>query len=318
MRHLFATVLLCAVALAHAQTYPAKPIHPVVPFPPGGGNDTVARAIAQQVGPDLGQPVVIDNRPGAGGSVGAELAAKAPPDGYTLFLAGVGSHAVNPNVHAKLPYDPVKDFAPITLIASAPSVLVVNSSVPASTIAEFTAYARANPGKLNYASNGAGSAAQLAAAMFESMTGVKMVHVPYKGIAPAMTDLLGGEVQLMFGTIVALVPHIQSGKLRALAVTSTKRSALIPQVPTLRESGLPEYEAGSWYGIEAPAGTPHPIIEQLNALIVKALKQPDVAKRLAAEGAEVIGSTPEEFGAHIKSELARVEKVVRAAGIKIE
>ncbi|HZE58998.1 MAG TPA: tripartite tricarboxylate transporter substrate binding protein [Burkholderiales bacterium] len=317
MRIIATVFLLCWSTLASAQ-YPAKPIHLIVPFPPGGGNDTVARAIGQEISPELGQPVVIDNRPGAGGSVGAELAAKAPADGYTLFLAGVGSHVVNPNLHAKLPYDPLKDFAPITLIASAPSVLVVNPSVPARNIAEFTAHARANPGKLNYASNGNGSAAQLAAAMYESMAGVKMVHVPYKGIAPALTDLLGGEVQLMFGTVVALVPHIQSGRLRALAVTGKKRSALIPEVPTLRESGLPEYEAGSWYGIEAPAGTPRAVIDRLNAVIVKALRQPDVAKRLAAEGAEVIGSTPEEFGAHIKSELARVEKVVRAAGIRIE
>jgi len=318
MRILFAAVSLLFATLASAQAYPSKPIHLIVPFPPGGGNDTVARAIAQQVGPDLGQPMVVDNRPGAGGSVGAELAAKAPPDGYTLFLAGVGSHAVNPNVHAKLPYDPMKDFAPITLLASAPSVLVVTPSVPARTIAEFTAYARANPGKLNYASNGSGSAAQLAAAMYETMAGVRMVHVPYKGIAPAMTDLMGGEVQLMFGTIVALVPHIQAGKLRALAVTSRKRSALLPDVPTLAESGLPDYQAGSWYGIEAPAGTPREIIERLNSVMVKALKQPEVAKRLAAEGAEVIGSTPEEFGAHIKSELARVGAVVRAAGIRAE
>ncbi len=320
MPTLLATLLLSAAALGQAQgpAYPTKPIHLIVPFPPGGGNDTVARAIGQQVSPELGQPVVIDNRPGAGGSVGAELAAKAPPDGYTLFLAGVGSHAVNPNVHAHLAYDPVKDFAPVTLIASAPSVLVVNPSVPARTFAEFTAYARANPGKLNYASNGAGSAAQLAAAMYESMAGVKMVHVPYKGIAPAMTDLLGGQVQLMFGTVVALVPHIQAGKLRALAVTSRKRSPLLPDVPTIAESGLPDYQAGSWYGIEAPAGTPRPIIDKLNAVIVKALRQPDVVKRLAADGAEVVGSTPEEFGEHIKSEIARVGKVVRAAGIQAE
>ena len=316
MRHLLAAILLCS-SPAHAQ-YPSKPIHLIVPFPPGGGNDTVARAIAQQIGPDLGQPVVVDNRPGAGGSVGAELAAKAPADGYTLFLAGVGSHAVNPNLHAKLPYDAVKDFAPITLVASAPSVLVVNPSVPARSIAEFTAYARANPGKLNYASNGNGSAAQLAAAMYESMAGVRMVHVPYKGIAPAMTDLMSGEVQLMFGTVVALVPHIQAGKLRALAVTSRKRSALLPDVPTIAESGLPDYQAGSWYGILAPAGTPREVIERLHGAIIKAIRQPEVAKRLAAEGAEVIGSTPEEFGAHIRSEIARVGAVVRAAGIRIE
>src|ERR671937_1489803 len=318
MRTFFATVLLCAAALAQAQSYPARPIHLIVPFPPGGGNDTVARAIAQQIGPDLGQPVVVDNRPGAGGSVGAELAAKSPPDGYTLFLAGVGSHAVNPNLHSRLPYDPVKDFAPITLVASAPSVLVVNPAVPTRTIAEFTAYARANPGKINYASNGQGSAAQLAAAMYESMAGVMMVHVPYKGIAPALTDLLSGEVQLMFGTVVALMPHIQAGKLRALAVTSRSRSVLLPEIPTLAESGLPDYEAGSWYGIMAPAGTPRDIIERLHVAIVKALAQPEVAKRLAAEGAIVIGSTPAAFGAHIKAELARVAAVVRAAGIRIE
>jgi tripartite-type tricarboxylate transporter receptor subunit TctC len=317
MHRLLAAAFLFAT-LAYAQPYPAKPIHLIVPFPPGGGNDTVARAIAQQIGPDLGQPVVIDNKPGAGGAVGAELAAKAPPDGYTLFLAGVGSHVVNPNVHAKLAYDPVKDFAPVTLIASAPSVLVVNPAVPAHSVAELTAYARANPGKLNYASNGAGSAAQLAAAMYESMAGVKMVHVPYKGIAPAMTDLLSGEVQLMFGTVVALVPHIEAGKLRPLAVTSRKRSALLPNVPTMAESGLPDYEAGSWYGIMAPAGTPREIIDRLHAAIVKALAQPDVAKRLAAEGAVVIGSTPAEFAAHLKRELARVGKVVRAAGIRAE
>ena len=314
---ILATVLLCWSTLALAQ-FPAKAIHLIVPFPPGGGNDTVARAIAQQIGPDLGQPVVIDNRPGAGGSVGAELAAKAPADGHTLFLAGVGSHAVNPNLHAKLPYDPVKDFAPITLVASAPSVLVVNPAVPARTLAEFTSYARAHPGKLNYASNGNGSAAQLAAALYESMADVRMVHVPYKGIAPALTDLLSGEVQLMFGTIVALVPQIQAGKLRALAVTSRKRSSLLTDVPTLAESGLPDYEAGSWYGILAPAGTPREVIDRLHAAIVRALKQPDVAKRLAAEGAELIGSTPEEFAAHIKSEIARVGQVVRAAGIRIE
>ena len=318
MRRVLATVLLCAATLAGAQQFPAKPLRLIVPFPPGGGNDTVARAIAQQLGPDLGQPVVVENRPGAGGSVGAEMAAKSPPDGHTLFLAGVGSHAVNPNLHPNLPYDAIKDFAPITLVASAPSVLVVNPGVPARSVAELTAYARANPGKLNYASNGNGSAAQLAAAMYESMAGVRMVHVPYKGIAPALTDLLSGEVQLMFGTIVALVPHIQAGKLRALAVTSRKRSSLLTEVPTLAESGLPDYEAGSWYGILAPAGTPREVIDRLHASIVKALRQPDVAKRLAAEGAEVIGSTPEEFGAHIKAEVARVGKVVRAAGIRIE
>jgi tripartite-type tricarboxylate transporter receptor subunit TctC len=315
---LVACVLLAFSALAGAQDYPTRPIRLIVPFPPGGGNDTVARAIAQQASPALGQPIVVDNRPGAGGIVGAELAAKAPADGYTLFLGGVGSHAVNPNLHSKLPYDPVKDFAPITLLASAPSVLVVNPSVPARSFAEFTAYARANPGKLNFASNGNGSSAQLAAVMYESMAGVRMVHVPYKGLGPALTDLLSGRVQLMFSSIVAIVPHIQAGKLRALAVTSRRRSALLPGLPTIAESGFPGYEAGSWYGILAPAGTPRAIIERLHDELVKALRQPAVSQRLSAEGAEIIGGTPEEFAAHIGAEKERMGKALRDAGIPMD
>src|SRR5438128_4350816 len=241
MRSAFAAFLFCAATLAGAQQFPAKPLHLIVPFPPGGGNDTVARAIALQAGPALGQPIVIDNRPGAGGSVGADAVAKAPADGYTLFLAGVGSHAVNPNLHARLPYDPVRDFAPITLIASAPSVLVVHPSVPARTLAEFTALAKASPGRINYASNGNGSSAQLAAVLYESMAGVQMVHVPYKGLAPALVDLLAGEVQAMFSSVVAIVPGIKAGRLRALAVTGKRRAAPLPEVPPLDESGVPGY-----------------------------------------------------------------------------
>ena len=311
-------VLLCAAGLACAQTYPARPIRLIVPFPPGGGNDTVARAIAQEASPALGQSIVVDNRPGAGGIIGAQEAARAPADGYTLFLGGVGSHAVNPNLHSKLPYDAVKDFAPITLVASAPSVLAVHPSVPARTIAEFAAYARANPGKLNYASNGNGSSSHMAAVLYETNAGVKMTHVPYKGFGPALTDLMGGRIELMFNSIVAIVPHIQSGKLRALAVTSRKRSSLLPDVPTIAESGWPEYEAGSWYGILAPAGTPPAVIERLHAEIVKSLKTAEVQKRLAGEGAEIIGSTPGEFAAHIKAELSRMREAVRASGIHVE
>jgi tripartite-type tricarboxylate transporter receptor subunit TctC len=301
-----------------AQGYPRKPVRLIVPFAPGGGNDTVARAIAQDLGARLGQPVIVDNRAGAGGNVGAELAAKSPPDGYTLFLGGVGSHAVNPNLHARLPYDPIRDFAPITLIASAPSVLVVHPSVPARSLAEFTALAKAHPGKLNYASNGNGSSAQLAAVMYESMAGVAMVHVPYKGLAPALVDLLAGEVQAMFSSVVAIVPHIKAGRLRALAVTGKRRSPLLPEVPTIAESGLPDYEAGSWYGILAPAGTPREIVSRLHDEAVRALAQPELRARLAGEGAELIGSTPEEFAAHISSELARMGKLVRGAGIRLE
>jgi tripartite-type tricarboxylate transporter receptor subunit TctC len=315
---LLSAILLAGTTWVAAQEYPSKPVRLIVPFAPGGGNDIVARAIAQQLSASLGRQFVVDNRAGAGGVVGAELAAKSPADGYTLFLGGVGSHAVNPNLHAKLPYDPVADFAPITLIASAPSVLVVHPAVPARTIEEFTALAKANPGKLNFASNGNGSSAQLAAVLYASMAGVRMVHVPYKGLAPALADLLSGEVQLMFSSMVAIIPHIKTGRLRALAVTGRKRSPLLPEVPTLEESGLRGYEAGSWYGILAPAGTPPQIVAKLNAGIVQALQQPAIRERLAAEGAEAIGGTPGEFAAHINAELARVGKILRDGGVRLE
>ncbi len=315
---LVSALLLVSAISVYGEDYPSKPVRLIVPFAPGGGNDTVARAIAEQLSTSLRQPVIVDNRAGAGGILGAEFAAKSSPDGYTLFLGGVGSHAVNPNLHTKLPYDPIKDFVPIILIASAPSVLVVHPSVPANTIQEFAALVKANPGKLNYASNGNGSSAQLAAAMYESMAGVQMVHVPYKGLAPALVDLLGGEVQAMFSSIVAIIPYIRARRLRALAVTGKNRCPLLPNVPTLAESGLPGYEAGSWYGILAPAGTPRDIVMKLNAEIVKALKQPNVHERFASEGAEVIGSTPEEFAARIKAELARMGKVIRDSGIRMD
>jgi tripartite-type tricarboxylate transporter receptor subunit TctC len=301
-----------------AQDYPLRPVRLIVPFPPGGGNDIVARAVAQELGKSLGQQFVVDNRAGAGGAVGAELAARSPADGYTLFLGGVGSHVVNPSLHSKLSYDPIRDFAPVTLIASAPSVLVVHPSLQAARLAELTALAKAHPGKLNYASNGNGSSAQLAAVLYQSMAGVRMVHVPYKGVAQALVDLMSGEVQLMFGTLVAILPHIKAGRLRALAVTGRDRSALLPEVPTLAESGLPGYEAGSWYGILAPAGTPGAIVARLNAEINAAIRQPEVRERLAAEGAEVVGGTPEQFAAHIRGELGRTKKLVREAGLRIE
>src|SRR5687768_13334012 len=313
-----AALLFCAAGLAGAQTYPQRAIHIIVPFPPGGGNDTVARAIAQEASPGLGQSLVVDNRPGAGGIIGADAAARSAPDGYTLFLGGVASHAVNPHLHPKLSYDPIKDFAPITLVASAPSVLVVHPSVPARTIKEFADYARANPTKLNYASNGNGSSSHMAAVLYETNAGVKMTHVPYKGVGPALTDLMSGRIELMFNSIVAILPHIQSGKLRALAVTSKNRSSLLPEVPTIAESGWPAYEAGSWYGILAPAGTPPAIIDRLHKEIVKSLRDPEVQKRLSSEGADVIGSTPQEFAAHIKAELARMGQAIKAAGIKLD
>jgi tripartite-type tricarboxylate transporter receptor subunit TctC len=311
-----AASLLAAAALA--QGYPAKPIRLIVPFAAGGGNDNIARLVGKQLSESLGQPLVIDNRPGAGGVLGAELAAKAAPDGYTLFLGGVGSHAVNPNLNANLPYDPIRDFAPVALLASAPLILVVHPSVPAASFKAFVALARSKPGQLNYASNGNGTSSHLAAVMFDSMAGVDMVHVPYKGLSPALTDLLSGRVQLMFSSVVAILPHIRAEKLRGLAVTGAKRMPSMPDLPTIAESGLPGYEASSWYGVLAPAGTPREIVVKLNAEFVKALAQPEVRTSLVAEGAEPIGGTPEQFGAYIISEKERMGKLIREAKIRLE
>lgn len=307
-----------AASTSSGQAYPVKPIRFIVPFAAGGGNDNVARLVGKRLADSLGQPVVIDNRPGAGGVLGAELAAKAAPDGYTLFLGGVGSHAINPNLHERLPYDPVKDFAPIALLASAPLILVVHPSVSADSIREFIALARSKPGQFNYASNGNGSSSHLAAVMFDAMAGVSMVHVPYKGLSPALTDLLSGRVQLMFSSVVAILPHIKAGKLRGLAGTASKRLSSMPELPTLAESGLTGYEASSWYGVLAPAGTPGEIVAKLNAGMVKALEQPEVRNSLLAEGAEPVGGTPEQFAAHIRSEMERLGKLIREAKIRIE
>jgi len=310
-----AASLIAAAALAQ---YPAKPIRLIVPFAAGGGNDSVARLVGKHLSDSLGQQLVIDNRPGAGGVLGAEFAAKAVPDGYTLFLGGVGSHAVNPNLNDSLPYDPIRDFAPVALLAQAPLVLVVHPSVPADSIKALVTLARSRPRQLNYASNGNGSSSHLAAVMFDSMTGVDMVHVPYKGLSPALTDLLSGRVQLMFSSVVAILPHIKAGKLRGLAVTGSRRLASMPNLPTIAESGLPGYEASSWYGVLAPAGTPREIVARLNSELVKALAQPEVRAGLLAEGAEPIGGSPEQFAAHIRSEMERLGKLIREAKIRLE
>jgi tripartite-type tricarboxylate transporter receptor subunit TctC len=318
---LFAAVLCVFAAQgAQAQTpaWPARPIRLIVPFTAGGGNDAVARTIGDRLADRLGQRVVVDNRGGAGGLVGAELAAHAPADGYTLFLGGVGSHAINPVLHAQLPYDPVKDFAPVSLIAAAPLVVVVHPSLPVDSISALLAWTRSRPRQLEYASNGIGSSSQLAAELFASTAGVQLVHVPYKGLAPALTDLLGGQVRLMFSSMVAIIPHVKAGRLRALAVTGARRSPLLPEVPTVAESGLPGYQAGSWYGILAPAGTPQPIVQRLNREISVVLERPDVRASLAADGAEAVGGTPQQFAEHIEAELARMRKLVKTAGIRLE
>ena len=316
----FAAALAASLipAAVLGQTYPSKPIRLIVPFAAGGGNDNVARLVGKRLSDSLGQPLVIDNRPGAGGVLGAELAAKAAPDGYTLFLGGVASHAVNPNLNDRLPYDPIRDFAPVVLLASAPLVLVVHPSVPADSVKAFVALARSKPGQLNYASNGNGSSSHLAAVMFDSMTGVDMVHVPYKGLSPALADLLSGRVQVMFSSVVAILPHIKAEKLRGLAVTGSRRLPSMPNLPTIAESGLPGYEASSWYGVLAPAGTPREIVARLNSELVKVLDQPEVRGSLLAEGAEPIGGTPEQFAAHIRSEKERLGKLIREAKIRLE
>jgi tripartite-type tricarboxylate transporter receptor subunit TctC len=313
------TLLLTAVAtVAGAQNYPTRPIRFVVPFPPGGGNDVMARIIGQKLTDAFGQQVVIDNRGGAGGNIGTETAARATPDGYTLFLGGVGSHGTNPGLQAKLPYDPVKDFAPVSQIASASLVVVSNLALPAKSIAELMQYAQTRPGQINYASSGTGSIAHLSVELFNSMAKIKLQHVPYKGTGPALTDLLSGQVQLLFNSALSMLPQIRANRLRALAVTSATRIAPLPEVPTLNESGVPGYDATSWYGVLAPAQTPRTIIDKLNAEIAKAVKAPDLRDRLQSEGAIPVGNSPEQFAAFIQRELARWAKVIKDAGIKVE
>lgn len=307
-----------AVAGEDPARYPSKAIRWVVPFPPGGGNDTIARLVGQQLATAIGQQVLIDNRPGAAGALGAQVAAAAPADGYTIFLAGVGSHGLNPNLRRKLPYDAVKDFDAISLIASAPLLVVVHPSLPVKNVKEFIALAKARPGAINYASNGTGGSSHMAVELFDMLAGTRLLHVPYKGLSPALTDLLSGEVQVMFSSAVAMLPQVKAGRLRAIAMTGSKRSAAIPDVPTVAESGLKGYETGSWYGVVAPAGTPRHAIDKLSAEIIRITKSPQITNKLVEEAVIPVGSTPAEFSAYIKSEIARWGKVIKQAGIKIE
>jgi tripartite-type tricarboxylate transporter receptor subunit TctC len=313
-----AIAFACLCSATIAQTYPAKPVRFIVAFPAGGGNDVLARLVAQKLSAAYGQQFIVDNRTGAGGTIGAELAARSPADGYTLFLAAVATHAINPNLQRNLPYDPVRDFDPVCLMASAALVLAVHPSLPVRSVPQLVALAKARPGAINYASSGNGSSAQLAAELFKSMTRTNLQHVPYKGIAQGLNDLLGGHVQVIFNTAAALLPHVKSGRLRALAVTTAKRVPALPDLPTIAESGVPGYQTGSWWGIVVPAGTPRPIIDSLNREIINALRGPEISARLNAEAVLPIGSTPEEFAAHIRDELARLGKVIREAHIATE
>jgi len=316
---LFAVALAaCFSSGAGAQTYPAKPIRFIAPFPPGGSTDFLARIVALKMSESLGQQVVVENRGGAAGTIGVELAAHAAPDGYTIVMGHIGTFGVNPTLYPKLPYDPIKGFAPITLLAMVPNAMVVHPSLPAHSVREFLALARAKPKQLLYGSGGNGSAAHLAAAYFELLAKVELTHVPYKGTGPALIDLIAGQTSMMITGMPAVVPHVRSGKLRPLAVGTAKRLALMPELPTIAEAGVPGYEATQWYGVLAPAGTPREIVMKLNAEMIKALTRPDVRDKLAADGAIPVGDTPEEFGAHIKAEIARWAPVVRASGAKPE
>jgi len=305
-------------ALAHAQAWPSKPIKWIVPFAPGGTTDILARTVAEKLAPVLGQPVVIENKPGAGGGVGAEFTAKAAPDGYTIMGGTISTHAINASLYNKLPYDPVKDFVAITLIARVPNMLVVNPAIPASNVKELIALLKANPGKYSFASSGNGTSQHLSGELFKSMAGLEMQHIPYKGSPPALQDVMGGQVAMTFDNITTAWPLAKAGKLRALAVTTATRSAIAPDVPTLAESGLPGFEVGSWQGVFAPAGTPPEIVKRLNVEIVKILNLPDVKEKLTGLGAEPVGNSSEEFSAMVKAEVVKWADVVKKSGARVD
>lgn len=315
-----ALAVALAPRLATAQTaaFPSKPVRLVVPFTPGGSTDILARAIGHKLGETWNQPVVIENKPGAGGNIGVEYVAKSPADGYTLVMGHIGTFAANPALYRRLPYDPIRDFAPITLVARVPNVLVVGPAVPAKTFGEFVAYAKANPGKVFYGSGGNGSAAHLATEYFRMRTGLDLQHVPYKGTGPALADLLSGQIGVVLTGAPPLMAHLKSGKLRALAVASPQRLAVLPDVPTIAESGYPGFSAVQWYGLFAPAATPRELVARLNRDAVAALLDPLVSERLASEGAEPVGDTPEEFGAFVKAEIELWGKVIRESGAKVD
>ena len=313
-----AVLAALGTAPALAQNYPAKPIRIIIAQAPGSATDVISRVVGNRLSEALGQPVVVEARPGAGGMVGTEAAARSAPDGYTLFMGNNSTHGSNPAVYAKLPYDAVNDFAPISFVASVPYVLVVDPALPVSTVRELIALAKSKPGQLNYASAGNGSTHHFCGELLKSMTGIDVIHVPYKGSPPGIAGLLGGEVSLMFANLTDIGSQIKSGKVRALAVTTPKRASTLPDVPTMPEAGLPGFEITSWFGLLAPAGTPAPIIGRLNAETVKVLGRADVKATLAAQGLEVAASSPEQFAAHIKNEIAKFAKIGKTAGIKAE
>lgn len=315
--------LLCVAlagvpAVAQAQAYPTKPIRLIVTFAAGGGTDLAARAVAPKLAEALGQPVVVENRAGANGAVGAEATAKSPADGYTLMVGAAGTLAVAPHLNAKLPFDPFKDFAPVSLLATSAFVVSVNPSVKAQSIRELVALAKASPGSLTFGSSGTGGAPQLAGELFKSQAGVNLLHVPYKGLGPAITDLLGGQIQVVFADVGLVTAHLKAGRLRGLAITSATRSSMLPDLPTVSESGVPGYAAGTWYGVFAPAGTPGAIVARLSEEVRRALALPEVRAALVAQGVEAAGNSPEQYAAFLREEYAKWGRVIAEAGIRAE
>ena len=307
-----------SVAFAAESGYPSKPVRMIAPYPPGGTSDIIARIVGQKLNEAWGQQIVVDNRAGANGGIGSELAAKSPADGYTVLVGNMTPIAANPSLYAKLGYDPLRDFAGVTLVAAGPNVLVVNPSLPVKSVQELTAYGKANPGKLNFGSGGAGSPAHLAGEMYKTLTGVAMTHVPYKGTVLSVNDLIAGQVQLVFSDAPPAMPHVKSGKLRALAVTSVKRTPLMPELPTVAEAGVAGFALDNWWGILVPAGTPKPVVTRINADIVKAMQIADVKERFANLGVEAIHSTPAAFDDYIKAELAKLAKIIKASGARAD
>ncbi len=303
---------------AFAQEYPVKPVRFVIAFSPGGPSDILTRLIGSKLSESLGQPFIFDNRPGAGGNVAGEIVAKSPADGYTLLMGNNSILATNASLYKNMSFDPIKDLAPVALLASQPNILVVHPSLPVKSVKELIAFAKARPGQLNYASSGSGAAAHLAAELFKSMAGVDMVHIPYKGASPALVDMLAGQCQVMFATALSVQPYLQSNRLRPLAVSTAKRSRMLPQLPTVAEAGVPGFEATTWHGVVATGGTPTAVINKLNAEINKILRLPDVSTSLTRQGAEILGGTPQQFAAYVKAEIPKWTKVVKDSGARAD